>query len=1701
MNKKKMAAPIITVMMVVAIFAAMAGPASAGYVDISKETFPDPNAVYEIGDEITYELIVTNSNPICGCTVDVYDEYPNGTEVQIANNVHLGTGNGIVTYYTTYVVDENDIQPDGRVWNILRIDGVEDDPCGGAVRGSVEEGSHILTEVTFDFTFRATGCMEVEFKGSSTGPVDWHKWDFGDGHYSPEIGGAPNAGNAQTHTYTSCTDKTVRLFGESITGEYNDTEQTVHVKCGPTAKATVNPACVVEAGDMATFNASASTAGDSPIDTYQWTFSDAVSGSSDNSVTTTRAIPEAGVIATLTVTDTLDCEDTDTVQIGVCVEYVGCAIRLYGTFGEGAGNQSVIDPATGLEPENKPYSDPEGPFYPQHPESPRKDFMTFNPVIMDHNDDDFDYSGLDFDPCEPNTHIQSAKEKVFKRMWYEKDWFKDDNANGIWDLYGSSVWNNDPAKGDVYGPAIVQEFTYMFLDDLKMPAMIENGSRVLIPMAHREPSDYRGLNSFDAKEDDGISTDYVKVESEKTLGIDIDQDGTFESMDMDTTELNGNESVVLVLDKRLEIGEEIQFFDTKVELLDVYGPSNRKADFLVSDNEGGSRHTEVTINEDGYMLFYRAMPDTEGTTFYLKVTAIDWTDSPYVRAARIEVGRMFGQTYANIGANVDWNQKAFIVDNVFYNVVAIKAQDDCIKYITFRQKLPKMPIKLYGLHLEEWDLDEILPEMPPFNMNHRVLLDVLNYQFIPQDMQDKIGDPSEIKPPLKITYVEEETEERYYGSLLEIYNETRVMDLCECECICEDPEKVCKSYFGCCVCVPGDWKGDPTEDEVRGFDKCICPDPNYDCKSIDGECRCPCECEVMEDEKWVLEWFHTYPDQYTAFRLPPEERVLVTLSWIADEAETTIWNGDSSQPLEVKNGDRVKFWYDDCTGPLYIDEATDSIRVYGTFGEGAGDHDVIDPATGLKPENKPYSDPEGPFFPQHPQAPVKDFMTFNPAIMDHNQGYDELDFDLCEDSTNVQIPKEKVFKRMWYEKDWFKDQDKDGCWDVVIERKSSGTYYKTMCLEDWNALPEWSWEKINYRIREGNNDPALGDKYAPAIIQEFTYMTLDDNTMPIMVESGSRVLIPMAHNDSLPYRGLNSFDADGDGARDALRIESEFTLGIDIDQDGLPYEPMDADGIELSGDESIVLVLDKRLEIDEEIQFFDTKVKLENVYGPTPRSAEFIVSDNEGGSRSTTLEIDDDTYVLFYRAMPDDEGTTFYLKVNAIDWTNDPDTRAARIEVGRMFGQTYANIEANVDWNQKAFIVDNVFYSVVAIKAQDDCFKYITFRQKLPKMPMKLYGVHLEVWGEGQLLPEMAPFCEDHEILVDILKTHPRPYTQQDKIGMKVERPPLAITYVEEDTEERFSGSLLEIYNETRVMDLCECECICEDPEKVCKSYFGCCVCVPGDWKGDPTEDEVRGFDKCICPDPNYDCKSIDGECRCPCECEVMEDEKWVLEWFHTYPEQYTAFTLPEGELYLMTLAWFAPEAKTKIWDGDPAGAIASYTGDRAKFWYDPADQTDIYINRIPAHEPDQPDLDITEVICPDNGEISYTVENIGDADAGAFDVSITATGVSETDSITGLAAGVSVTRTVAVDCVETGYTVCADSGNDVAESDETNNCMNSGSCTCDWNTWNDDCVISDDEISNAEYYWATNTPINGHIITDPEISSLEYQWVTGDVC
>ena len=1045
----------------------------------------------------------------------------------------------------------------------------------------------------------------------------------------------------------------------------------------------------------------------------------------------------------------------DDIYFGKEVDEEGGTVKVYGTFGEGPGDHDFIDPETNLKPENKPYTNPIAPFYPQANQSPVKDHITFNPAIMEHNDQDFDwYSLLDFG-------MNYEAEKVFTRLSYEKEWFKDHNENGCYDVVlsrgseqkvvclededeihdlESSGWtmqihNNDGTVdgqiADIYGPAIIQEFTYMFLNDT-LPSPVVSGSSVLIPMASEDQIG-DGIDSFvpinQPPYHEGPQA--VQVESEETLGLDIDGDGVMEPMDADGKPLSGDETVVLVLrNQRIAKFNELQMFDHRVELTDV--STSGKATFKVMDNEGSyyNKLSIVDMNEGDVKYFYRAKEGgspTERPAFYLKLITADFADN----RATIEVGRMFGQAGANIAANEYHSQKAFWVDEVFYNVVAIKAyENNEVKYITFRQKLPKegFPIKIHDNMMNTWSNDEQLPVMPPFNMEHKVHEDVQT-----EWTHFKIG-PIRDAAPLDIEWAIEEDEERFMGELKEIYNESN------------------------------------------------------------------------GDEFWMIEWFKTLPWQYTSFHIDErfdDEIWLLTSGFFAPESYIHMWDGaGETEPMFTKKGERVKFWFDYSYEPLYIDDG--ELRIFGTFGEGPGDHDFIDPVTSLKPENKPYTDPMGPFNPQSDQAPVKDHVTFNPAYMDHNEHgpvnsgtangdyswYSLLDF-------GVNYEAQKVFKRMSYEKEWFKDHNENGCYDVVLSR---GSEQKVVCLEDEDEIHDlessgWTMQIHN---NDGTVDGQLADIYGPAIIQDFTYMFLNNN-LPEPIQSGSSVLIPMASEDQIGD-GIDSFTPINQPpyyvGPQALQVESEETLGLDIDQDGV-IEEMDPDGNPLSGDETVVLVLrNQRIKEFNELQIFDHRVELTDV--STSGKATFMVRDNEGSyyNKLTVVDMNEGDVKYFYRAKEDGSPTekpAFYLKLNTADYLDN----RATIEVGRMFGQAGANIAANEYHSQKAFWVDEVFYNIVAVKAYDDnMIKYITIRQKLPKegFPIKIHDNMMNEWAVNEVLPELPPFNMDHVIHEDVQYDWTKPMNLGDKIGPIRYIGPLEVTYTAETTEPRYHGELKEIY-------------------------------------------------------------------------------------------------------------------------------------------------------------------------------------------------------------------------------------------------------------------------------------------------------------------
>jgi hypothetical protein len=380
-----------------------------------------------------------------------------------------------------------------------------------------------------------------------------------------------------------------------------------------------------------------------------------------------------------------------------------------------------------------------------------------------------------------------------------------------------------------------------------------------------------------------------------------------------------------------------------------------------------------------------------------------------------------------------------------------------------------------------------------------------------------------------------------------------------------------------------------------------------------------------------------------------------------------------------------------------------------------------------------------------------------------------------------------------------------------------------------------------------------------------------------------------------------------------MKIQERWGMwgSADIDGDGLEkIDPWDSP--EVSGDESVVFTLpNKFMTKGSKIQLFDHVVQLVNVYGFPGLTAQFYVYPNEDASPAVPtpdnlVTLYPNQVKYFYRGVEHAqqhpaERPTFYLKLI----TADADTDEAVVEVGRLFGEVDGTAcPENEFWSQKAFMVDDVFYNVVAIKGELNCFKYITFRQKLPKTPIKLYGNDLKVWVRGMTLAEMSPFNEPHEICVDIASTWSRPSSEYDKIGAKKLVGPLTITFVAEDVERRFKGELKEIYFDTSV-----------------HQRFATTI------DATPTPMPVQ-----------------------------QEMEFWLIEWFYTQPWQYTSFVLPKDQLYLVTLAWYAPEAEWIGWDGGSVIARPD-PGARVKFWYDPNDNTDIYVNRFgPAPTP--PEID-----------------------------------------------------------------------------------------------------------------------------------------------
>ena len=402
-----------------------------------------------------------------------------------------------------------------------------------------------------------------------------------------------------------------------------------------------------------------------------------------------------------------------------------------------------------------PYNDPEGPFNKLSEDAPRKDFVTFNPAyIAAHDLDD-----------EIKRHVNgqgssaNANEKIFVRQWYVPEY--EEPTGWTWT-------HQDP----VTSPDIVTEYTYMLLDTSNMPTYgYANITRLYLPIGSID-SPPIGLDSF-------VPVRYTdKDEIVEIVDIgDFDGDGL---KDIDVRTYNE-----ITVNRK----QTIEFLDHAMKVHEVYADERVAVEIFYLGNDDQWHMKNLTVDVGDVIVAGRG--DVNVNTdpdkydpWYIEITGIQHVS----HKAIVKVGRLLhmGET--------------FFVDGAEYDIAMIYGPDNeneftTFKYITIRNPLPKcdvehgcVDVELPELSIfkERVDVCDLLPILPPFNMEHKIVDDIGIPHTCPGPFGDVIQDePIGIdecadtvakrivtgQPEFKSYYAEEDTEWRFRTNLLEILDE------------------------------------------------------------------------------------------------------------------------------------------------------------------------------------------------------------------------------------------------------------------------------------------------------------------------------------------------------------------------------------------------------------------------------------------------------------------------------------------------------------------------------------------------------------------------------------------------------------------------------------------------------------------------------------------------------------------------------------------------------------------------------------------------------------------------------------------------------------------------------------------------------------------------------------------------------------------
>lgn len=645
-----------------------------------------------------------------------------------------------------------------------------------------------------------------------------------------------------------------------------------------------------------------------------------------------------------------------------------------------------------------PYTDPEAPFDPLNDEAPEKDFMTFNPALLENR---IVVSNVD------------SKQKVFARQWFVPEYCEPTGETWLGDEVNHYVSQD-----------IVTEYTYMFVDKHYEPTEATPKSltgaywtKFWFPVADNDDNQ-TGLDGYDI---DGDTFDDM---------VTLMKVGDFNSD-------NRKDIAIASTTFQIEVDDELQFLDHMIVIKDVHVLSGSPAAMSLMIDLYYTGNDEPDLIEKN--LVANILPGqlfTAGRHTYMNNAPAASFENPWILQA---VATGVDKAYVRVGRLLH-TEETFFVDGAEYDVSMIFGSEDYnVKYITIRNPIPEHEdVDLEDLSVIKKSVaeNETIPLLPPFNREH-TMVDDIN---IPEDMRWGQGhtktkyyssswsdnDPNidsmydnvvERKiydvPALLIYYTEKDIETRFHTNLMEILHE----------------------YTSC-------WN-----DEVT--------------------------------EKW--KWLHirTMPDEYKVFVYPELPDIdggygdfLLTSSL---RAPNSIYCAPDDEMHSEPQ--RLMMAYDQTEGlpDIYVNEYENynGLRLYGEDGKTA---------------NFPYDDPEAPFDPLHDEAPEKDFVTLNPALVKAGIFVDNVD------------SKEKVFLRQWF---------------VPEYKEPTGEVW----LEDPNIYT------------------------SEDVVTEYTYMFTDKHYMPVegtplspTNASWTKFWLPIADNDDSQI-GIDGLDVNGDDQDDLVQLE------------------------------------------------------------------------------------------------------------------------------------------------------------------------------------------------------------------------------------------------------------------------------------------------------------------------------------------------------------------------------------------------------------------------------------------------------------------------------------------------------------------------------------------------------------------------------------